>query len=53
MVHTLNYVRIFWGAIAPRDCTKAIAQSTTCVSNAASYTRFDYRWAIVARRRLE
>ncbi|WP_334770236.1 hypothetical protein [Nostoc sp.] len=24
LVHTLNYVRIFWGAIAPRDCTKAI-----------------------------
>ncbi|MGJ5632406.1 hypothetical protein [Nostoc sp. CALU 1950] len=33
----------------------AIAQSTTCVNNAASYATFDYRWAIaiVRRRRLE
>ncbi|WP_414542404.1 tetratricopeptide repeat protein [Nostoc sp. CCY0012] len=36
-----------------KDSKGAIAQSTTCVNNASSYTTFDYRWAILARRRLE
>lgn len=36
-----------------KDRKGAIAQSTTCVNHAASYTTFDYRWAIMARRRLE
>ncbi|MBD2358365.1 hypothetical protein H6G41_27775 [Tolypothrix sp. FACHB-123] len=36
-----------------KDRKSAIAQSTTCVNHAASYTTFDYRWVILARRRLE
>ncbi|RCJ19771.1 hypothetical protein A6S26_03260 [Nostoc sp. ATCC 43529] len=36
-----------------KDRKSAIAQSTTCVNNASSYTTFDYRWVILARRRLE